>query len=139
MWPNSRPVASPLLPSRLCTLGPMQPRPQLMMEEDWRQLSAWPGQPMSCSAATSELMLALSMEQWELCRPSARELEAHLTCPWSALTATLAPPSLTAPYPSFLFTAAGPPQEASAHVCSCPSNWHGQSLSTNRRVSPWTR
>ena len=59
--------------------------------------------------------------------------------PIAVLTASLAPPSLTAPYPSLLFAAAGPPQEASAHVSSCPSNWHGQSLSTNPRVSPWTR
>ena len=113
----------------------------LMMQEDWRQLSAWPSRPVSCSPATSGLMLALSMEQWELCRPSATGLEAHLTCPllsWSTLTATLVPPFLTAPYPSLGFASAGP-QEASAHVCSCPSNWHGQSPSTNCRVSPWTR
>ena len=59
---------------------------------------------------------------------------------WSALTAILAPPSLTAPYPSLLFAAAGPPQEeASAHDSSCPSSWRGQSPSTSPRVSPWTR
>ena len=77
------------------------------------------------------LRLALSMEQWELYKPSATEQEAHQTCPllsWSTLTDTLAPPSLTALCPSFLFAAAGPPQEASAHICSSPSSWHGQSL-----------
>jgi hypothetical protein len=40
---NSRPVASPLPPSRQFTLDPMQPRPQ---QEDWRQLSASPSQPV---------------------------------------------------------------------------------------------
>ena len=47
-------------------------------------------QPMGC------LMLALSMEQWELYKPFATEQEVHQTCPllsWSTLTATLAPPS----------------------------------------------
>ena len=82
------------------------------------------------------------MEQWGLCRSSATKLDAHLTCPllsWSTLTATLVPPTLMAPYISLLFAAAGPPQGASAHVSSCPLSWHGQSLSTNHRVSPWTR
>ncbi len=56
-------------------------------------------------------MLALSMEQWEVYKPSATEQELHQTCPllsWSTLTATLAPPFLTALCPSFLFAAAGP-------------------------------
>ena len=83
------------------------------------------------------------MEQWELSKPSATGQEAHLTFPslsWSALTATLAPPSLTAPSPSLLFAAPGPPQEeASAHDSSCLSSWRGQSPSTSLRVSPWTR
>ena len=30
-------------------------------------------------------------------------------------------------------------QEASAHVCSCLSSWHGQSPSTSLRVSLWTK
>ena len=79
------------------------------------------------------------MEQWELFSTGQ---EAHLTFPllsWSALTATLAPPSLTAQCPSLLFAAAGPPQESSAHDSSCPSSWCGQSPSTSPRVSPWTR
>ena len=97
---------------------------------------------MSCSPATSGLMLALSMEQWELLRPSATEPENHLTCPLLscfALTAILDPPSLMALCPSLLFAAAGPTQEASAHVSSYPSSWHGQSPSTSLRGSPWTR
>ena len=141
-WLSCRPVASPLPPSRQFTLDPMQPRPQLTMQEDWRQSSAWPGQPVLCSPATSGLMLASSTEQWELSRPSVTGLEDHLTCPslpWSALTATPAPPSLTAQYPSLLFAAPGLPQEAHAHVFSCPSSWHGQSPSTSLRVSPWTK
>jgi len=55
--------------------------------------------------------LPLSMEQWELYKPSATEQEVHQTCPllsWSTLRATLAPPSLTALCPSFLFDAARP-------------------------------
>ena len=107
------------------------------------QLSAWPTQPVLCSTATSGLTSASSMEQWELSKPSATGQEAHLTFPslsWSTLTATLAPPSLTAPSPSLLFAAAGPPQEeASAHDSSCPSSWRGLSPSTSHRVSPWTR
>ena len=45
-WLSSRPVASPLPPSRQFTLDPMQPRPQLMMQGAWRQSSAWPSQPV---------------------------------------------------------------------------------------------
>ena len=89
--------------------------------------------PMGC------LMLALSMEQWKLYKPSATEQEVHQTCPllsWSTLTGTLTPPSLTALCPLFLFAAVGPPQKASAHISSCPTSWHGQSLSTSPRVSP---
>ena len=82
------------------------------------------------------------MEPWELSKPFATRQEAHLTCQllsWSSLTATPAPPSLTALSPSLLFAAACPPQEASAHVSSCPSSWRGPSPSTSLRVSPWTR
>ena len=50
----------PSPPSRQFTLDPMQPRLQLMMQEDWRQSSAWPGQPVLCSPA---LMLASSTDQ----------------------------------------------------------------------------
>ena len=131
-WLSSRPVASPLPPSMLFTLDRMQPKPQLTMQEDWRQSSAW----------TSGLTLALSTEPWELSRPSATGLEDHLTCPllsWSALTSTPAPLFQTAQYPSLLFAAPGPPREVSAHVSSCPSRWRGQSLSTNLRVLPWTK
>ena len=45
-WLNSRPVVSPSPLSRLSTLETMLLRPQLMMEEDWRQSSAWPTQPV---------------------------------------------------------------------------------------------
>ena len=80
----------------------------LMMQEYWRQSSALPSQHVLCSPATSGLMLASSMEQWELSTPSVTGLVDHLT-------ATLAPLSMAAQYPSLLFAA-----------CSCPSSWHPQ-------------
>ena len=45
-WLSSRLVASPLPQSRLYTMDPMQPRPQLMMQEDWRKFCASPIQPV---------------------------------------------------------------------------------------------
>ena len=136
---SGQPIAPP---SKLSTLGPMQPRPQLMTQEDLRQSFVWPHQLVSCSPATSGLMSALSMELWEPFKPSATALEDHPTYPsqsWFTLTATLALPFTMELYPSLLFAAAGLHQEASAHVCSCLSSWRGQSPSTSLRVSPWTK
>ena len=130
-------VASQLPPSRLSTLDPMQQKHQLMMQEDWRQSFVWPCQLVSCSPATSGLTLVLSVEQWELFKPYATALEDHLISlllSWSILTATLALLFTTALCPSLLFAAAGLHQDASAHVCSCLSSWHGQSPSISLRV-----
>ena len=46
----------------------------------------------------------------------------YLLLSWFTLTATPALLFMTAPSPSLLFAAAGPPWEASAHVYSCPSS-----------------
>ena len=78
----------------------------------------------------------------ELVQPSATTPEGHLIClllSWSALTATPAPPYMTALCPSFLFAAAGLHQEVSAHAFSCPSSWRRQSPSTSLNVSLWTK
>ena len=95
-----------------------------------------------CSPASSGLTSALSMEQWELLRSSATELEDHLTCPllsWFALTATLDPLSPMALCPSLLFAEPGLHQEASAHISSCPSSCHGQSQFTSPRDLTFTK
>ena len=108
--------------SKLSTQEPMHPRPQLMMQEDWKLSFAWPTQLVSCSPATSGSMLVWSMEQWEPYKPSATALEDNLIyqlLSWSTLTATPALLYMTVQYPSLLSAAPGLHQEASAHVFSC--------------------
>ena len=136
------PVVRQLLPSKPSTLEQMHQRPQLMMQEDWRQSFALPSLLVSCSPATSRWTLVWSMEQWEPFMPSATAVEDHLIyqlLSWSTLTATLAPLYTMAQYPSLHFAAPGLHLESSAHVFSCLSSWHGPSSSTSLKVSPWTK